>query len=120
MLQNLFTDKGTFSKKAYKEYFNAKRLNTNFEIKYLTYDKRSKTLFVDIVKKLDTVETTSVCFPTGIEGKILTQFVNLNLNIFFLTYTVELESLKNEQKTLEFFNREQLRKEAKQLIEINK
>ena len=108
MLQNLFTDKGNFSKKAYKAYFNfnAKRLNTNFEIKYLRYDKSTKTLFVDIIKKLDPIKSTLVGLPTGIEGKPLSESVNLNLNIFFLTYTVKLEDLKNEQKTLEFFNRE--------------
>lgn len=107
MLKSIFTDKGNFSKKAYKDYFNfnAKRLNTKFEIKSLRYDKSTKTLFVDITKKLDTIKTTSVCFPAGIEGTILTQFVCLNVNIFSLTYTVKAEELKNEQLTIDFFNR---------------
>lgn len=113
MLKSFFTDKGNFSKKAYKDYFNfnAKRLNIDFEIKSVRYDKGRKTLFVDIVKKLYLVKTNSVCFPTGIVGKTLTQFVNLNLNLFILTYTVSLEDLKNEQKVLDFYNRNYFKNE---------
>lgn len=107
MLKSFFTDKGNFSKKAYKDYFNfnAKRLNSKFEIKSLRYDKSTKTLFVDIIKKLEPNKCSELCFPTGIEGKILFQCIDLSVNKFSMTYTASIKDLNNEQKTLEFFNR---------------